>query len=78
MENLESTERYKENTQSCHSSECPSKAEIILMMGLNLFALNEITLVILLGHVQSGSCVWVTRMGIACSVLKKEGGSLFF
>lgn len=32
MENLESTERYKENTQSCHSNERPSKAEVILMI----------------------------------------------
>lgn len=81
LENFENTGRYKENTQSYHSSELFSQAEIILMIeGLNLFAFNEVILVItLLGLVPSGSCMWMTSIEIICSILKrKKEGSLVF
>lgn len=49
-----------------------------MLEGLHLFAFNEIILVItLLGSVQNGSCIWVTRLEIICSILKwRKGGNL--
>lgn len=44
-----------------------------MLEGLNLFAFNEIILVVtLLGPVQSGSCRWVTRIETIWSVLKRK------
>lgn len=48
-----------------------------MLEGLHLFAFNEIILVItLLGSVQNGSCIWVTRLEIICSILKWRKGEI--
>lgn len=51
-----------------------------MIEGLNLFVFNEVILVIiLLGFVLSGSCMWMISIEIICSILKrKKEGSLVF